>query len=183
MSEEVLTWSPFSLLSHLLGWEPSRILLKGLFSAVSVGAWGKDLANIEVFSMCRENSGTLSFQYMQALGKLPKHTHTHTHTVLPTLPKTTLVHWTPAQVEQNSSGGWRVCVGGRWVLRQCWKEEGEMFTVFYLNFCDMIQRYLSKPFSSIQSLSCVQLCNPMGHSMPGFPVHHQLLELAQTHVH
>ena len=27
------------------------------------------------------------------------------------------------------------------------------------------------------------LCNPMDCSMPGFPVHHQLLELAQTHVY
>ena len=27
------------------------------------------------------------------------------------------------------------------------------------------------------------LCNPMDCSMPGFPVHHQLLKLAQTHVH
>ena len=31
--------------------------------------------------------------------------------------------------------------------------------------------------------SCLTLCDPMGYSMPGFPVHHQLLELAQTHVH
>ena len=36
---------------------------------------------------------------------------------------------------------------------------------------------------SVQSLSCVWLCNPMDCSTPGFPVHHQLLELAQTHVH
>ena len=34
--------------------------------------------------------------------------------------------------------------------------------------------------SSIQSLS---LCDAMDCSMPGFPVHHQLPELAQTHVH
>ena len=27
------------------------------------------------------------------------------------------------------------------------------------------------------------LCNPIACSMPGFPVHHQLPELAQTHVH
>ena len=27
------------------------------------------------------------------------------------------------------------------------------------------------------------LCNPMDCSMPGFPVHHQILELSQTHVH
>ena len=27
------------------------------------------------------------------------------------------------------------------------------------------------------------LCDPMNHSTPGLPVHHQLLELTQTHVH
>ena len=31
--------------------------------------------------------------------------------------------------------------------------------------------------------SCLTLCDPMDSSMPGFPVHHQLPELAQTHVH
>ena len=30
---------------------------------------------------------------------------------------------------------------------------------------------------------CPTLCNPMDCSTPGFPVLHQLLELAQTHVH
>ena len=31
--------------------------------------------------------------------------------------------------------------------------------------------------------SCLTLCDPMDYSMPGFPVHHQLPELAQIHVH
>ena len=31
--------------------------------------------------------------------------------------------------------------------------------------------------------SCLTLCNPMDCSTPGLPVHHQLLELTQTHVH
>jgi len=31
--------------------------------------------------------------------------------------------------------------------------------------------------------SCPTLHNPMDHSTPGFPVHHQLLEFIQTHVH
>ena len=31
--------------------------------------------------------------------------------------------------------------------------------------------------------SCPTLCDPMDCSMPGFPVHHQLLELAQMHAH
>ena len=34
-----------------------------------------------------------------------------------------------------------------------------------------------------KSLSHVRLCNPMDCSTPGFPVHHQLPELAQAHVH
>ena len=36
----------------------------------------------------------------------------------------------------------------------------------------------------VQSLSrCPTLCDPMDCSTPGFPIHHQLLELAQTQVH
>ena len=38
------------------------------------------------------------------------------------------------------------------------------------------------PFSSVAQ-SCPTLYNPMDGSTPGLPVHHQLLELAQTHVH
>ena len=37
-------------------------------------------------------------------------------------------------------------------------------------------------FSSVTQ-SCPTLCSPMDCSTPGFPVHHQLPELAQTHVH
>ena len=38
-------------------------------------------------------------------------------------------------------------------------------------------------FSSGQSLSRVQLCDPMNRSKPGLPVHHQRPESTQTHVH
>ena len=31
--------------------------------------------------------------------------------------------------------------------------------------------------------SCPTLCDPMNRSMPGLPVHHQLLEFTETHVH
>ena len=39
--------------------------------------------------------------------------------------------------------------------------------------------------SSVSSVtqSCPTPCNPMNHSMPGLPVHHQLLEPTQTHAH
>ena len=31
--------------------------------------------------------------------------------------------------------------------------------------------------------SCPTLCDPMNRSTPGLPVHHQLLEFTQTHIH
>ena len=40
----------------------------------------------------------------------------------------------------------------------------------------------SVQFSSIAQ-SCLTLCDPMNHSTPGLPVHHQLLESIQTHAH
>ena len=36
---------------------------------------------------------------------------------------------------------------------------------------------------SLVAQSCLTLCDPMDCSMPGFPVHHQIPELAKTHVH
>ena len=43
-------------------------------------------------------------------------------------------------------------------------------------------QFSSVQFSSVAQ-SCLTLCDPMDCSMPGFPIHHQLLELAQVHVH
>ena len=45
-----------------------------------------------------------------------------------------------------------------------------------VSFSDSVQ------FSSVAQ-SCLTLCNPMNRSTPGLPVHHQLLEFTQTHVH
>ena len=40
----------------------------------------------------------------------------------------------------------------------------------------------SVQFSSVAQ-SCLSLCDPMNCSTPGLPVHHQLLEFTETHVH
>ena len=40
----------------------------------------------------------------------------------------------------------------------------------------------SVQFSSVTQI-CLTLCDPMNHSTPGLPVHHQLPEFTQTHVH
>ena len=42
-------------------------------------------------------------------------------------------------------------------------------------------KWLSQ-FSSVTQ-SCLTLCDAMNHSTPGLPVHHQLPEFTQTHVH
>ena len=42
--------------------------------------------------------------------------------------------------------------------------------------------FSSVQFSSVTQ-SCPTLCDPMNHSTPGLPLHHQLLEFTQTHAH
>ena len=47
---------------------------------------------------------------------------------------------------------------------------------------DAVKVLHSVQFSSVTQ-SCPTLSNPMNHSRPGLPVHHQLLEFTQIHVH
>ena len=57
---------------------------------------------------------------------------------------------------------------------------------FLLNFifssCSRQSTFYEVQFSSVAQ-PCPTLCDPMDCSTPGFPVDHQLLELAQIHVH
>ena len=61
---------------------------------------------------------------------------------------------------------------------------------FYLKIVGFIKHWLSsilRPMVSVQFISvaqsCPTLCDPMDCSTPGLPVHHQLPELTQIHVH
>ena len=47
---------------------------------------------------------------------------------------------------------------------------------------DLASNGRSVQFSSVTQ-SCPTLCDPVNHSTPGLPVHHQLPESTQTHVH
>ena len=51
---------------------------------------------------------------------------------------------------------------------------------FILNF---MLSHVTGISRSVQLLSHIRLCNPMGCSKPGLPLHHQLPEFTQTHVH
>ena len=54
--------------------------------------------------------------------------------------------------------------------------------LFYKNILDLLQSLNIFLFSSVAQ-SCPTLCNPINHSRPGLPVHHQLPEFTQTHAH
>ena len=60
----------------------------------------------------------------------------------------------------------------------CWWSPFHLYLLFLVCFLALI--WLQ--FSSVAQ-SCLTLCNLMNHSMPGLPVHHQLPESTQTHVH
>ena len=72
-----------------------------------------------------------------------------------------------------------------------WDKE-QRLTRFLFNYCNSRQErawYASNPVNQLGSnqlssvaQSCPTLCDPMDCSMPGLPVHHQLLEFTQTHV-
>ena len=68
-------------------------------------------------------------------------------------------------------GDWTLfsCIAGRFLL---FEPPGK--PKIYIQFS-------SVQFSSVAQ-SCPTLCDPMNHSTPGLPVHHQLPEFTQTHV-
>ena len=87
---------------------------------------------------------------------------------------------------------WRIetCLFHHWIP-ETWQIDSDSFEWMHQAFnwcfsCDRFKGQLSERVShSVSSVAqlCLTLCNPMDGSTPGFPVHHQLLELAQTHVY
>ena len=57
-----------------------------------------------------------------------------------------------------------------------------MSTLINSGMYQMRHSLSSVQFSSVAQ-SCPTLCDPMKRSIPGLPVHHQLPEFTQTHVH
>ena len=71
----------------------------------------------------------------------------------------------PRQVDKKSGGP-----QGERGLEFSRRRKGQTFLSIFLQFISVAQ-------------SCPTLCDPMNRSMPGLPVHHQLLGFTQTHVH
>ena len=73
---------------------------------------------------------------------------------------------------------------GYWLTLLCSGKNAITLIIFHLTVC--LSTNVQSAFLSSASLviqSCPIVGNPMDCRTPGFPVHHQLPELAQTHVH
>ena len=76
---------------------------------------------------------------------------------------------------------WRMTLRA-FVGERSWRKAPFLWWLEYRVLENICFLFSSVQFSSVPQ-SCLTLCNPMNHSTPGFPVHHQLPEFTQTHVH
>ena len=94
---------------------------------------------------------------------------------------------------------WLYCEGrirvkkGKPVSRQCKKwwwfelKDNRNRINWEISEGELTRPVITGVFSSVQfslvAQSCPTLCDPMNHSMPGLPVHHQLPEFTQINIH
>ena len=64
--------------------------------------------------------------------------------------------------------------------KYCFHNKNYLLLRIYAPWCIFL---LAAPQFSSVTQSCLTLWDPMNHSMPGLPVHHQLPEFTQTHIH
>ena len=62
-------------------------------------------------------------------------------------------------------------------------EPGYLCLIFYSRFLRIFYKIMLSLNCCLVAQLCLTLCNPVDCSTPGFPVLHQLPDLAQTHVH
>ena len=96
--------------------------------------------------------------------------------------KSCLLNWSTSAEKQHRSLLLYTFLCWLWTWHKLWRSlTGSLFS--FSIFRPEIQCLgLCVQFSSVAQ-SCPTLCNPMSCSTPGLPVHHQLPDFTQTHVH
>ena len=92
--------------------------------------------------------------------------------------------WCSVTSQMGGIGNWEAGLrGGRYMYAYGWfTVMAEANTTLLNNYPSVKIKKKMVPFSSLTQ-KCLTLCDPMNHSTPGLPVHHQLPEFTQTHVH
>ena len=78
-----------------------------------------------------------------------------------------------------------VFIAALFIIAKTWKQPECLLAQEWIHIYNGVllsHKKDSVQFSSVAQ-SCLTLCNPMNCSTPGLPVHHQLPEFTQTHVH
>ena len=119
----------------------------------------------------------ISLAHSQGGRKLPTLTWLSSQTQIPhTSPR-----WPNLQLTLwLTRGTWLNCT---WIVTHRNQQVINVCCFKLLNLGESTNRERAKIQFSSLTQSCPTLCNPMECSMPGFPVLHQLLKLAQTHMH
>ena len=89
--------------------------------------------------------------------------------------------WFP-QARNSACFSWLLCTGYGKAEIEVWIDCILIWRLGWGKLCLHTPSDCSVQFSSVTQ-SCPTLCDPMNRSTPGLPVHHQLPEFTQTHVH
>ena len=98
-------------------------------------------------------------------------------------------HGNPLQYSHLKSsmarGAWGLQSIGSHRVRLNWSNSAALLVAWQIPYHWTIREALHMQSDQIRSVaqSSPSLCNPMNRSTPGLPVHHQLPEFTQTHVH
>ena len=88
--------------------------------------------------------------------------------------------WTVARLAPRSMGFWFSRQELEWITMPFSKGSSWHKDLTHVSYVSCIG---TQVLCHLVSQSCLTPCDPMDCSMPGFPVHHHLPELAQTYVH
>ena len=72
---------------------------------------------------------------------------------------------------------------GKSIALKRWTFVGKIMSLLFNMLSKLVITFLPRSQFSLVAQSYPTLCHPMNRSTPGLPVHHQLLEFTQTHIH